>query len=67
MKKPNPKPEPLCTDCGRKAVMLVWKKYPSTKLRKYVCGYHKRSYLTSEYHREELNAPAKVGYLPAWL
>jgi hypothetical protein len=32
-----------------------------------VCGYHKRSYLTSEYIRTPIKAPpkkAKVGYAP---
>lgn len=59
-----------CSECGRTALWFVAKKYPAkSPLRKYVCGYHSRSYNTSEYERYDLvfrraEQGAKVGYAP---
>lgn len=40
----------LC-DCGRIAIMEVWKKTITSSPHKYVCGYHLRPFKGGEYVR----------------
>lgn len=60
----------LCEDCGREAVAKVRRKYPSkNRTPRWVCGYHLRSYMTSEFHRDMVTKPEPVrkrtfGYAP---
>jgi hypothetical protein len=63
MKDTGAKPVVKC-HCGRKVKFKVQKKWPSKKMETWVCGYHVRAYLTSEYRRIDLTPPPpkKQGY-----
>lgn len=59
-----------CDECGRVAKMEVRRKWPGKAMKKLVCGYHLRSYKTSEFTRKPIAPPEKprkkpVGYAPA--
>ena len=59
-----------CDVCQRPATVHVRRKWPAKVLKINVCGYHLRSYKTSEYIRTGLKPPPrapKVGYAPATL
>jgi hypothetical protein len=53
--------EVKCDVCQRPASTHVRRKWPSKAMKLNVCGYHLRSYLTSEYIRTPLGTPPKSG------
>lgn len=58
-----------CDFCGRPATYKVRKKYPSKdRSTKRVCGYHFRSFKTSEFKKDPIEQPTKrvrpLGYAP---
>lgn len=56
-----------CDVCQRPASVHVRRKWPAKAMQINVCGYHLRSYKTSEYQRTELKTQhktPKAGYAP---